>query len=70
MDHSPRAVRACGKGFKLGVKEEGNKTRLTRDEPGGIIIGLGLRQGAQLKCIYTNACSLGSKEEELQAIMW
>jgi len=34
------------------------------------MIGLELRQGAHLKCIYTNACSMGNKEEELEAIMW
>ena len=25
---------------------------------------------AQLKCIYTNACSMGNKLEELEAIVW
>jgi len=31
--------------------------------------GLGVRSIAQLKCIYTNACNMGNKQEELQAIV-
>ena len=30
---------------------------------------LGVRQGAQLKCIYTNAHSMGNKQEEPEAIV-
>ena len=32
-------------------------------------MGLGMRQGAQLKCIHTNACSMDNKQEELEAIV-
>ena len=38
--------------------------------PGGTVMGLGVRQGAQLKCIYTNARSMGNKQEELEATVW
>ena len=31
--------------------------------------GLGVRQEAQLKCIYTSTCSMGYKQEELEAIV-
>ena len=31
--------------------------------------GSGVRSTAQLKCIYTNACSMGDKQEELDAIV-
>lgn len=33
-------------------------------------MGLGMRQGAQLKCIYTNVCSIGNKQEDLETIVW
>ena len=29
----------------------------------------GLRQGAQLMCIYTNVCSMGNNQEELKGIV-
>jgi len=31
--------------------------------------GLWVRLTVQLKCIYTNACSMGNKQEELEAIV-
>jgi len=31
--------------------------------------GSGLRLTAQLKCVYTNTCSMGNKQEELEAII-
>jgi len=34
---------------------EGDKAGLTRDEPRGTVLELGVRQMSQLKCIYTNA---------------
>ena len=34
------------------------------------MMGLGVKQEAQLKCFYTNACSMSNKEEELEAIVW
>jgi len=33
------------------------------------MLGLGARSIAQLKCIYTNAPSMGNKKEELKAIV-
>ena len=71
MDPSPGAGRACGEGFKLDMRWEGDKTRPARDEPRGMIDGSGVRREplAQLKCIYSNACSMGSKQEELEAIV-
>jgi len=57
------------KGFKLGSKGKGDIIRLTRDEPRHGKPGLGVRSIAQLKCIYTNACSMGNKQEELEAIV-
>jgi len=40
--------------------------RLIRDEPEGTMLGLRVRQLAQLKCIYTNAYSMGNNQEELK----
>jgi len=60
-------VRAPCEGFKLHVKEEGDKTRPARDEPRGTMVRMGVRQGTQLKCIYTSACRMGNKQEELEA---
>lgn len=51
------------------MRGEGHKTRPARDEPGGVIIGLGVRREAQLKCVYTNARSMGNKQGELEAIV-
>ena len=47
------------------MKGEGDKGGPARDGPGGAVMGLGV-----LKCIYTNARSMGNKEEELEAIVW
>jgi len=33
------------------------------------MLGLGVRSIAQLKCVYTNASSMGNKQEELEAII-
>ncbi|KAK4828567.1 hypothetical protein QYF61_027657 [Mycteria americana] len=52
-----------------GSKGEGDVTRLTREEPKGGMPMLGVKSIAQLKCIYTNACSMGNKQEELEAIV-
>ena len=51
------------------MKGERDKTRPARGEPEGVIIGLGVRREAQLKCVYTNAHSMGNKQEELEAIV-
>jgi len=40
---------------------KGDKTGLTRDEPRGTMLELWVRQMVQLKCIYTNARSMGYK---------
>jgi len=65
----PGAGRTCREVFKLDMRGEGDKTRSARDEPGGAIIGLGVRREAQLKCVYTNAHSIGNKQEELETIV-
>jgi len=49
------------------LKGEGNITRLTRDELRRGMPGLGVRSIAQLKYLYTNARSMGNKQEELEA---
>lgn len=67
MDPFPGAGRACREGFKVYMKGKGNKSRPARDELGGVITGLGVGQGAQLKGIYTNALSMGNKQEKLEA---
>ena len=48
---------------------EGDKTELTRDEPRGAMLELGVRQMTQVKYIYNNAFSRGNKQEELEAIV-
>ena len=48
---------------------ERDKTGLTRDEPRGTMLELWVRQMVQLKCIYTNARSMGNKQEELEVIV-
>lgn len=65
----PGDGRACSEGFKLGMKWEGDNTRPTRDELRGRMMGLGVRQGALLKCIYTSARNMGNKQEELKPIV-
>lgn len=45
------------KGFKLGLKRESDKTRLTGAECSSSMPGLGVRPIA----IYTNACSTSNK---------
>jgi len=51
------------------LKWGGDITRLTADEPRLGVPGLGVRSTARLKCIYTNAHSMGNKQEELEAIV-
>jgi len=52
------------------MKEEGDKVKLSGDEPWGMMTGVAVRQTAQGKCIYTNASSMSNKQEELGAIVW
>lgn len=51
------------------MKGEGDKNIPTRDEPRGMMMGLGVSQGAQLKCIYTNTHSIGNIQKQLGAIV-
>ena len=55
--------------FKLGSKGEGDISQFTRDERRLGVPGSGVRLTGQLKCVYTNARSMGSKQEELEAII-
>ena len=48
---------------------QGDKTRLTRDEPRGAVLELGVRQMTQLKCIFTSVRSMGNKQEEQEPIV-
>ena len=50
---------ALQKSFKLAMTGEGDKTGLTRSEPRGRMLALGVRQMTGLKFIYTNAHSMG-----------
>jgi len=43
--------------------------QLTRDEPRIGVPGSGVRLTAQLKCVYSNARSMGNKQEEMKAIV-
>ena len=63
------ASRAYQKSFKQATAGKGDKTGLTRDEPRGTMLELGVRQMTQVKYIYTNAFSRGNKQEELEAIV-
>jgi len=49
---------------------EGDGTGLTREEPRGLMLELGVRQMTRLKCIYANARSMSNKQEELEAIVY
>ena len=51
------------------MKGEGIKMRFTRDDPEGMVTGLGVRLMAQLKCINTNAHRMGNNNKELEAIL-
>ena len=49
---------------------EGDKTGLTRDEPKGTMLELGVRQMTRLTWIYIHHCTQqGNKREELEAIV-
>jgi len=67
MNLSRGAIRAYQKSFKPVTTGEGDKTGLTSDEPRGTMLELGVRQMTWLKCIYTNACIMDDKQEELEA---
>ena len=55
--------------MNLGSKGEGDFAHLTRDEPRLGMPVSGVRLAAQLKCVYTNARSMGNKQEKLEAII-
>ena len=69
MNPSAGASRGYRKSLKLAMMEDGDKTGLTRDEPRETMLELRVRLMTQLKCVYTNACSIGNKQEELEAIV-
>ena len=69
MNSSTGASGAHRKSFKLTMTGEGDGTGLTRQEPRGIMLELGVRQMTRLKYIYTNAHSMSNKQEELEAIV-
>lgn len=50
-----------------GLDGEGNKRGLSRGEPRGTVLRLGVRQMSHLKGICTTACSTGNNQEELGA---
>jgi len=52
----------------MGSKGGGDINQVTRDEPRHGMPVSGVRLTVHLKCIYTNAHSMGNKEEELEAV--
>ena len=60
MNPSAGVSGAYQKSFNLATMREGDKTGLTRGEPRGAMLELAVRQMAQLKCIYTNACNMAT----------
>ena len=48
MDPCPGAGRTSREVFKLDMRGEGDKTRPARDEPGGVVMGLGVRDSAEV----------------------
>ena len=48
------------------MRKTGDITKFDRDDL-RMMMWLEVRQGAQLKYIYTGACSTGNKQEELDA---
>ncbi|KAJ7413330.1 hypothetical protein WISP_91339 [Willisornis vidua] len=61
--------RANQRGFKLDLKGEGIETGLFKDQPKDGKPELRVQSAAHLKCMYTNACSMGNKQKELEAIV-
>ena len=68
MDPCPGAGRTSREVFKLDMRGEGDKIRPATDEPGGAIMGLGVRQEARLKCVYTSARSMSNKQELIRRV--
>lgn len=51
------------------MKGEGDTAGLSGSRPKGGKPELGVKSAAQLRCMYTNACSMGNKQEELEAMV-
>ena len=51
------------------MKGEGGAAGLSGSRPKGGKPELGVKSVAQLRCMYTNACSMGDKQEELEAMV-
>ena len=51
------------------MKGEGIETGLSKDQPKDGKPELRGKSAAHLKCMYTNARSMGNKQEELEAIV-
>lgn len=51
------------------MKGEGTETGLSSDQPKDSTPELRMKSAAHLKCMYTNARSMGNKQEELEAIV-
>ena len=51
------------------MKGEGDINRPASKEPRGGMATLGAKSTAQLKCMYSNARSMGNKQEELEALV-
>ena len=62
-DNSP----FCRKNTRVGVRLVAVETPEYGHEG---IRATATQKEAQLRCLYTNACSMGNKQEELEAIVW
>ena len=57
----------CTKNTRVGVRLVAVETPEYGRES---IRATATQKEAQLRCLYTNACSMGNKQEELEAIVW
>ncbi|RMC05600.1 hypothetical protein DUI87_17685 [Hirundo rustica rustica] len=55
--------------FLPSLKGKGDAAGLSESRPEGCKAELGAKSVAQLRCIYTNVCSMGNKKEELEAMV-
>ena len=51
------------------MRGEGGTAGVSGSRPKGGKAELGVKSVAQLRCMYTNACSMGNKQEELEAMV-
>lgn len=64
----PRVGRAHWETFKLGLKGEGNETKLSRDDLGAACKGWGWDNSpSEVPLHHTNTCSMGNRQKELEA---